>query len=213
MRRLLDEDDVIEAISSEPLFESGMKKRDADAVVPVIYEKIKSLPSAQAEQQHGRIFQGVVVEYPEYCTYPEYKGKPYFSIKYTENGQKFIGYGTYKPEVLSEFLKEYFMLPAQPESDKEQLSRLIRAGIIATDTKDVYSCGMRNGMRWCRSLLDDKEPKFEDASQYAQQERKKGKWINIRHDNIAECDQCGITGRAWMNFCFDCGADMMEETK
>ena len=42
-------------------------------------------------------------------------------------------------------------------------------------------------------------------------ERKKGKWINIRHDNIAECDQCGITGRAWMNFCFDCGADMREE--
>ena len=100
---------------------------------------------------------------------------------------------------------------AQPESDKEQLSRLIRAGIIATDTKDVYSCGMRNGMRWCRSLLDDKEPKFEDASQYAQQERKKGKWINIRHDNIAECDQCGITGRAWMNFCFDCGADMRKD--
>ena len=100
---------------------------------------------------------------------------------------------------------------AQPESDKEQLSRLIRAGIIATDAKDVYSCGMRNGMRWCRSLLDDKEPKFEDASQYAQQERKKGKWINIRHDNIAECDQCGITGRAWMNFCFDCGADMRKD--
>lgn len=42
---------------------------------------------------------------------------------------------------------------------------------------------------------------------------KKGKWINIRHDNIAECDHCGITGRAWMNFCFDCGADMREETK
>ena len=42
-------------------------------------------------------------------------------------------------------------------------------------------------------------------------ERKKGKWINIRHDNIAECDQCGITGRAWMNFCFDCGADMRED--
>ena len=42
-------------------------------------------------------------------------------------------------------------------------------------------------------------------------ERKKGKWINIRHDNIAECDQCGITGRTWMRFCFDCGADMREE--
>ena len=44
----------------------------------------------------------------------------------------------------------------------------------------------------------------------AQPERKKGKWINIRHDNIAECDQCGITGRAWMNFCFDCGSDNRE---
>lgn len=44
-------------------------------------------------------------------------------------------------------------------------------------------------------------------------QRKKGKWINIRHDNIAECDQCGITGRAWMNFCFDCGADMRGETE
>ena len=43
-----------------------------------------------------------------------------------------------------------------------------------------------------------------------QPEHKKGKWINVRHDNIAECDQCGITGRAWMNFCFDCGADMTE---
>lgn len=64
---------------------------------------------------HGRIFQEIVVEYPFYYIYPEYKGKPYFSIKYTENGQECIGYGTYKPEVLSEYLKEYFMPSAQPE--------------------------------------------------------------------------------------------------
>lgn len=70
---------------------------------------IEGLPSAQPEQQHGRVFKGIVVEYPEY------KGKPYFSIKYTENGQEFIGYSTYKLEVLSEYLKEYFMPPAQPE--------------------------------------------------------------------------------------------------
>lgn len=38
-----------------------------------------------------------------------------------------------------------------------------------------------------------------------------GRWINIRHDNIAECSNCGITGRAWMNFCFNCGTDMREE--
>ena len=69
----------------------------------------------QPEQQHGRVFKGVVVEYPSYNIYPEYIGKPYFSIKYTENGQEFIGYGTYKPEVLSEYLKEDFMPSAQPE--------------------------------------------------------------------------------------------------
>lgn len=40
---------AVDAIFSEPLYESGMKKRDADAVVPAIYEKIKSLPSARPE--------------------------------------------------------------------------------------------------------------------------------------------------------------------
>ena len=64
---------------------------------------------------HGRIFQQIVVEHPSYNTYPEYIGKPYFSIKYTENGQEFIGYGTYKPEVLSKYLKEYFIPSAQPD--------------------------------------------------------------------------------------------------
>lgn len=38
--------------------------------------------------------------------------------------------------------------------------------------------------------------------------RPHGKWINIREGNRADCDQCGQSGRAWMNFCFDCGADM-----
>lgn len=83
-------------------------------------EAIRNLPSAQPEQQHRRVFQEIVVEYLSYNTYPEYEGKPYFSIKYTENGQEFIGYGTYKPEVLSEYLKEYFMPSAQPERTEER---------------------------------------------------------------------------------------------
>lgn len=46
---------AIDAIFSEPLYESGMKKRDADVVVPAIYEKIRSLPSAQPEPvKHGK---------------------------------------------------------------------------------------------------------------------------------------------------------------
>ena len=76
---------------------------------------LEALPSAQPGQRNARVFQGIVVEYPSISAYPEYEGKPYFSIKYTENGQEFIGYGTYKPEVLSEYLKEYFMPPTQPE--------------------------------------------------------------------------------------------------
>lgn len=51
MNDLISRQAAIDAIFSEPLYESGMKKRDADAVVPAIYEKIKSLPSVQPEQK------------------------------------------------------------------------------------------------------------------------------------------------------------------
>lgn len=52
------------------------------------------------------------------------------------------------------------------EEFKKNLSRTINAGIVVTNAKDVYSCGMRNGMRWCRSLLEDEPPKFEKAQQW-----------------------------------------------
>ena len=41
-------------------------------------------------------------------TYPEYKGKPYYSIVFNENGELINGFGTYKIEVLSRYLREYF---------------------------------------------------------------------------------------------------------
>lgn len=47
MSDLIDRQAAIDAIFSEPLYEPGMKKRNADVVVLAIYEKIKSLPSAQ----------------------------------------------------------------------------------------------------------------------------------------------------------------------
>ena len=64
-----------------------------------------------------RIFVELVVEYldPELCPYKEYKGKPYYSIKYIENGEARVGYGTYSPEVLSQYLKEDFISSAQPD--------------------------------------------------------------------------------------------------
>ena len=71
---------------------------------------------------HGRKFEEIVVEYPpkNLCTYPEYKGKPYFSIKYEENGEHYIGFGTYKPEVLSRYLQKDFIALTVIEADKEE---------------------------------------------------------------------------------------------
>lgn len=46
---------------------------------------------------------------PDDITPVDYRGKPYYSIHYKENGKDFVGFGTYKPEVLSSYLREYFM--------------------------------------------------------------------------------------------------------
>ena len=51
----------------------------------------------------------IVAEYLSICPYPGYKKKPYFSIRYEENGEIFEGFGTYNPKVLSEYIREYFM--------------------------------------------------------------------------------------------------------
>ena len=78
----------------------------------------EEVPSAQPDKT--RIFVELIVEYPdqELCPYKEYRGKPYYSIKYIENGERYVGYGTYNPEVLSQYLKEYFMPSAQTERKK-----------------------------------------------------------------------------------------------
>jgi hypothetical protein len=56
---LISRQAAIDAIFSEPLYKTGMKKRDANEVVPAIFEKIKTLPSAQPEpltDKEQRIF-------------------------------------------------------------------------------------------------------------------------------------------------------------
>ena len=73
-------------------------------------------------ENHGKKFEEIVVEYPpaEFCIYPEYKGKPYYSIKYRENDKEYVGFSTYSPEVLSSFLQEYFIAPTIIESKQEE---------------------------------------------------------------------------------------------
>lgn len=71
--------------------------------------RLKALPSVQPERKNGKKFVEIVVTHLVNCPYPEYKRKPYFSIRYEENGEKIEGFGTYKPEVLSQYIREYFM--------------------------------------------------------------------------------------------------------
>lgn len=90
--------------------------------IVVISEWLEQQPTAKENLVVGdcisREFIEIVVDYPpaDLCTYPEYKGKPYFSIKYRENGKTYVGFGTYKIEMLSQWIKEYFISDTQPKT-------------------------------------------------------------------------------------------------
>ena len=73
----------------------------------------------------ARKFEGIEVTYPpeDACAYPEYKGKPYFGIRYKENGEEMIGYGTYNPEILSQYLKDYFISTTKNDLVVDAVSR------------------------------------------------------------------------------------------
>lgn len=69
-----------------------------------------------------RTFVELVEKYvdPELCPYPEYKGKPYYSIKYIENGEEYVGYSTYNLQVMSGFLKKYFISSAMEKQEQDR---------------------------------------------------------------------------------------------
>jgi len=49
----------------------------------------------------------------------------------------------------------------QEETRDEKMIDAIDFAIKATDSQDDYSMGMRNGMRYVKSLIDGKEPQYE----------------------------------------------------
>ena len=123
--------------------------------------------------------------------------------------------------------------PAQPELDSETLIRTIENGITATNSNDAYSLGMRNGMRWCKSLIDGAEPKFEDDVMSVddgkelpsvQPEPHEGHWIKHESPDGSEQYECSECGVLWefnegtpedneAYFCPKCGAKMTISTK
>ena len=97
-------------------------------------ERMNTLPSAQPEQQNARKFKGTIVEYLSISTYPEYEGKPYISIKYTEDGQDFIGHGTYNPDLLEERMPE----SAQNVSESDAIYRKDAIEAMSESLKRVF---------------------------------------------------------------------------
>jgi hypothetical protein len=99
------------------LFDNG--KIDVVDILKVCTVVRKGIPLPKG---HGRKFEKIVVEYPpaDLCTYPEYKGKPYFSIKYEENGEHIIGFGTYNQDVFSRYLREYFVMPTIKDGEMNE---------------------------------------------------------------------------------------------
>ena len=120
--KVIDSDKLINAIN-EGSYDVNLSAVMALGAVTVGTKKQKICEYCDKDSDE-RIFREIVIKYPLYSTCPEYKGKPYFSIKYTENGREFTGYGIYTPEAVSEFLKEYFMPSAQPEQYKERQNEI-----------------------------------------------------------------------------------------
>jgi len=109
-------------------------------------EALEQEPTAKENLVVGdcmkREFIEIVVNYPpaDLCTYPEYKGKPYYSILYRdEDSRNHVGFGTYKIEMLSQWIKEYFMPSIQPKTDEPMQVELEGDGY--SDGELVYDYG------------------------------------------------------------------------
>lgn len=149
-----------DAISRKSVIDVLIRNRVHFCDMVRITSELKELPSVTPKLEEcndaiSREFIEIVVSYPpaDLCAYPEYKGKPYFSIKYQENGKDYVGFGTYKIEVLSEWIKEYFMSIIQ---SKPKTGRWIREKKHHKDDFQEFDywvvrcseCGARKRIGW-----------------------------------------------------------------
>ena len=111
-----EKDEIVFVING---VEKRVKTKDMITEMEKLQEQNTALEQQPCEDFISREFIEIVVNYPpaDLCTYPEYRGKPYFSIKYRENGKYIVGYGSYKIEMISQWIKEYFMPSIQPKTD------------------------------------------------------------------------------------------------
>lgn len=129
-----------------------------------IREALKKADMRGEEKMTKRTFQKIIVEYPKertICCYPEYQGKPYFSILFKENGKELEGFGTYNPDVLSRYIRDYFI--DETENDKrnddlisrEDLKKAIMNDLGLGDEENgsdaEYMCGLQD----CYNIINN----------------------------------------------------------
>lgn len=146
-----DAKQIIKALEQNPDLKEAYNKGYKDGQEALAFHlelcKEEQEPTAKENLVVGdcisREFIEIVVDYPpaDLCTYPEYKGKPYFSIKYRENGKTYVGFGTYKIEMLSQWIKEYFMPSIQPKSKTDEPMQVDLEGDGYADGKLIYDYG------------------------------------------------------------------------
>lgn len=61
------------------------------------------------------------------------------------------------------------------EEYKQSIIEYMDFGIKHTDLEDAYSIGFRNGIRWCKSLIDGVEPIYESVADTLQTDWEKEK--------------------------------------
>ena len=225
---------AIDAIFSEPLYESGMKKRDADAVVPAIYERIQSLPSVQpqacddvisrddaimavktgalsAATTFGRTDEGATAYYETVKAIKALpSAQPETHDKRTETHACDL---IDRQQALKEMWKALYEYEDKTEKQFQESKDLDVRDWIMNDRLWV-----QNGHNLCVNVLANLPP--------AQPERKKGKWIWWYEETFTEyateytphckCSECGKecapTVATSSNFCCNCGADMRGES-
>jgi hypothetical protein len=155
-----------------------------------------------------REFVEIVVEYPpeDLCTYPEYKGKPYFSIKYEEGNDCIIGYGTYNPQVLSRYLKDYFMPTTKNNLGVDCISRADVNQVIEDYMDEQYHV-LSDRTRERAFGAKVVKARINELPSVTPQEPKTGHWI-VQPSNKEQGERDFI----WWK-CSECGQVIFSETE
>lgn len=78
---------------------------------------------------------------------------------------------------------------------KKQLLNSIASAWASTDGVTDYAVGFRNGLRYAKSLIDGKEPMFEECEVKREAEDDDGKKIIENGSKIDRYDETGVDGR------------------